>query len=91
MNYARQIRNQLEYLMTHVGIEIHSNPTDSIGIRKAICAGFFHHTAKFSGNGIYKTICHQKNVHIHPNSCLFGQMPRYVIYFELVLATKEYI
>jgi pre-mRNA-splicing factor ATP-dependent RNA helicase DHX16 len=91
MNRARQIRDQLEHLMKHIGIEIHSNPTDSIGIRKAICAGFFYHTAKFSGNGIYKTIYHQQSVHIHPDSCLFDQIPHYVIYFELVFTTKEYM
>ncbi|CAF0785958.1 unnamed protein product, partial [Didymodactylos carnosus] len=39
----------------------------------------------------YKTVRHQQSVLIHPNSCLFEQIPRYVIYFELVLTTKEYM
>jgi len=91
MNRARQVRDQLEVLMERVEIEIQSNPADTIGIRKSICSGFFYHTAKFSKNGMYKTVRHQQTVLIHPNSCLFDQIPRYVIYFELVLTTKEYM
>ena len=91
MNRARQVREQLEALMERVEIEIQSNPADSIGIRKSICAGSFYHTAKFSKNGMYKTVRHQQSVLIHPNSCLFDQIPRYVVYFELVLTTKEYM
>jgi pre-mRNA-splicing factor ATP-dependent RNA helicase DHX16 len=91
MNRARQVRDQLEVLMERVEIDIQSNPADTIGIRKSICAGFFYHTAKFSKNGMYKTVRHQQSVLIHPNSCLFDQIPRYVIYFELVLTTKEYM
>ncbi|CAF4952546.1 unnamed protein product [Rotaria sp. Silwood1] len=91
MNRARQVRDQLEALMERVEIEIQSNPADTIGIRKSICSGFFYHTAKFSKNGMYKTVRHQQSVLIHPNSCLFDQIPRYVIYFELVLTTKEYM
>ncbi|CAF1244026.1 unnamed protein product [Adineta steineri] len=91
MNRARQVRDQLEALMERVEIEIQSNPADTVGIRKSICAGFFYHTTKFSKNGMYKTVRHQQTVLIHPNSCLFDQIPRYVIYFELVLTTKEYM
>jgi hypothetical protein len=39
---ARQIRHQLEYLIKRVNMKIQSNPTDSIGIRKAfLCWIFF--------------------------------------------------
>lgn len=91
MEHARQIRDQLEHLIKHVGIEMHSNPTDSISIRKAICAGFFYHTAICVGNGIYKTLYHQRNLYMDLNSCLFDQMPSYVIYFEVISTTKEYM
>lgn len=92
MNHARQIRDQLEHLIKHIGIEIHSNPTDSISIRKAICAGFFYHTAISVGNGVYKIVHHQQNVHIDPDSYLFDQTPAsYIIYFELIHSTKEYM
>lgn len=91
MNRARQIRDQLEAMMDRVEIEIKSNPADTVGIRKAICAGFFYHAAVLSKTGAYKTVRHQQSVLIHPNSCLFEQIPRCVIYFELVFTTKEYM
>jgi pre-mRNA-splicing factor ATP-dependent RNA helicase DHX16 len=47
MNRARQIRHQLEYLIKRVNMKIQSNPTDSIGIRKAFCAGFFFSYSEF--------------------------------------------
>ncbi|CAF1033688.1 unnamed protein product [Didymodactylos carnosus] len=39
----------------------------------------------------YKTVRHQQSVLIHPNSCLVEHIPRYVIYYESVLTTKEYM
>jgi pre-mRNA-splicing factor ATP-dependent RNA helicase DHX16 len=64
---------------------------DTVAIRKAITAGFFYHTSKLSRTGNYKTTKHQQTVHIHPNSCLFESLPRWVIYHELVFTTKEYM
>ncbi len=52
---------------------------------------FFSHTAKLSENGIYKTIGHQQTVYLHPNSCLVKQVPSYVIYFELIRTSNEYM
>jgi len=30
-------------------------------------------------------------VHVHPNSCLFENQPKWVIYNELVFTTKEFM
>ena len=30
-------------------------------------------------------------MHIHPNSSLFQELPKWVVYFELVFTTKEYM
>lgn len=30
-------------------------------------------------------------MHMHPNSCFFEQLPKWVIYNELVFTTKEYM
>jgi pre-mRNA-splicing factor ATP-dependent RNA helicase DHX16 len=57
-----------------------------------VTAGFFYHTARLSKNaGQYKTVKHQQTVHIHPNSCLAEDKPRWIIYHELVFTTKEYM
>ena len=53
-------------------------------------AGFFYNTARLSKGG-YKTVKHQQAVHVHPNSCLFEETPRWVIYHELCFTSKEYM
>lgn len=88
---ARDIREQLCRLMEHVEIEINSNPLDSIGIRKCVTSGYFYHTARLSVAPNYKTIKYNQNVAIHPTSSLFDFQPKWVIYHELVLTSKEYM
>ncbi|EJW77797.1 hypothetical protein WUBG_11295, partial [Wuchereria bancrofti] len=34
---------------------------------------------------------HKHTVHIHPNSSLFEETPRWMIYFELVFTSKEFM
>ena len=92
MKRARDIREQLEGLMERVEIEMTSSPRETVNIRKAITAGFFYHTARLSKNaGTYKTVKHQQTVHVHPNSCLHEDRPRWLIYHELVFTTKEFM
>ena len=91
MKRARDIRDQLEALLERVEIEILSNPLDTQAIRKAVTAGYFYHTARLSKGGHYKTVKHNQTVMIHPNSALFEDLPRWVIYHELVFTTKEYM
>ncbi|XP_046842121.1 pre-mRNA-splicing factor ATP-dependent RNA helicase DHX16-like [Xenia sp. Carnegie-2017] len=91
MKRARDVRDQLEGLMERVEIEITSNPHDSSAIRKAYTAGFFYHTARLGKGGQYRTVKHQQTVMIHPNSSLFEDKPRWLIYHELVFTTKEFM
>ncbi|XP_068210643.1 pre-mRNA-splicing factor ATP-dependent RNA helicase DHX16 [Palaemon carinicauda] len=88
---ARDIRDQLEGLMERVEISLTSNPGDSINIRKAITCGYFYHIARFSKGGMYKTVKKSQTVLLHPQSCLVEDLPRWVLYHELVLTTKEYM
>ena len=89
MKRARDVRDQLEGLMERVEIDL-SSSEDVVAIRKAITAGYFYHAARLSKGG-YRTAKHQQVVHIHPNSSLFEDQPRWVIYFELVFTSKEYM
>ncbi|XP_055553943.1 pre-mRNA-splicing factor ATP-dependent RNA helicase DHX16, partial [Falco cherrug] len=57
---------------------------------QAVTAGFFYHTARLTRGG-YRTVKHQQTVFIHPNSSLFEEQPRWVIYHELVFTTKEFM
>ncbi|KAH9359801.1 hypothetical protein HPB48_015814 [Haemaphysalis longicornis] len=91
MKRARDIRDQLQGLMERVEVELLSSREDTVAIRKAITAGYFYHTARFSKGGHYKTVKHQQTVMMHPNSALFEELPRWVVYFELVFTTKEFM
>ena len=89
---ARDVRDQLEGLMERAEIEIKSSPTEFALIRKAILTGFFYHVARLAGGGgSYRTLKQHQPVSIHPNSSLFDEEPRWVLYHELVLTTKEYM
>ncbi|KAM3183001.1 putative pre-mRNA-splicing factor ATP-dependent RNA helicase mog-4 [Hymenolepis weldensis] len=90
MKRARDIRDQFVTLLERVEIKPTSNPGDHVGIRKALTAGFFYHTARFTGNG-YKTVKHQHTIHPHPNSALAEEQPRWVLYHELVFTTREFM
>lgn len=91
MKRARDIRDQLEGLLERVEIELTSSPGDLDAIKKAITAGFFHHSARLQKSGAYRTVKNPQTVHIHPSSGLAQVLPRWVIYHELVLTTKEYM
>ncbi|KAL9170487.1 hypothetical protein ABFS82_04G147700 [Erythranthe guttata] len=91
MKRARDIRDQLEGLLERVEIELTTNPNDLDPVKKAITAGFFPHSARLQNSGSYRTVKHPQTVHIHPSSGLAQLLPRWVIYHELVLTTKEYM
>ena len=91
MKRARDIRDQLEGLLERVEIELTSNPTDLEAVKKAITSGFFHHSARLQKFGCYQTVKNPQVVRAHPSSGLAELLPRWVIYHELVLTTKEYM
>ncbi|XP_039662084.1 pre-mRNA-splicing factor ATP-dependent RNA helicase DHX16 [Perca fluviatilis] len=90
MRRARDVRDQLEGLMDRIEVEVVSSQGDSLPIRKSVTAGYFYHTARLSKGG-YKTVKHQQTVYVHPNSSLFEEQPRWLIYHELVFTTKEFM
>lgn len=91
MKRARDIRDQLLGLVDRCEIELLSNPQDIDAIRKSITSGFFYHTASLQKNGSYRTVKNPQTVHIHPSSGLSEVMPRWLVYHELVLTTKEFM
>eukprot|EP00894_Picocystis_sp_ML_P000616 jgi/Pico_ML_1/51133/g2216.t1 len=91
MKRARDIRDQIVSLMERVEIEMTSNPLELENISKAITAGYFYHTAKLQKTGSYRTIKNPQTVYIHPSSGLAKTPPKWVVYFELVETSKEYM
>lgn len=92
INRARDVRTQLESLCERIGLEPSSNPTDHIAIRKALLSGFLPNAARLQRDGqSYRTLKNGLTVYIHPSSGLMEARPRFVVYSELVLTSKEYM
>jgi len=93
---CRDIRDQLVNMLSRVEIELdetseEQRATDDVAIRKSFTAGFFYHVARLDKTGCYKTIKHSQQVHMHPSSCLAQELPRWLLYHELVLTNKAFM
>jgi pre-mRNA-splicing factor ATP-dependent RNA helicase DHX16 len=91
MKRARDVREQLLGLLERTEIEMRSEAGNVDLLKKCVTAGFFYHTAKLQKNGAYRTVKNPQTVHIHPSSGLSKESPRWLVYFELVFTTKEYM
>lgn len=92
MQKASDIRDQLIELCERVEIEVNEEPCgDYTGIIKSFCSGYFFNAARLHTSGLYKTVKNSHSVHMHPSSVLFKEMPRWVVYNELVLTSKEFM
>ncbi len=88
---ARDVRNQLVRLAERVEVKL-SSSEDSVAIRKAIVAGYFFQAACLQKSGeAYRTVKHSQSIFIHPGSGLHKERPKWVIYHELVLTSKEFM
>lgn len=90
---ARDVRDQLAKLCDRVEVTVSTcGSTNLVPIQKAITAGFFPNAARLQrGGDSYRTVKNGQTVYLHPSSTLFEVNPRWVIYFELVLTSKEYM
>lgn len=92
---ARDVRDQLARLCDRVEVD----PNKTCGgqsniepIQKAITAGFFPHSARLQRDGqSYRAVKNGQVVYIHPSGVLMENQPKWVIYHELVLTSKEYM
>lgn len=91
MKRARDVREQLVGLMERAEIQLVSGITETVNIRKSITAGYFYHIARLSKGGNYKTAKQNQTTYIHPTSSLFEELPKWVLYHELVLTNKEFM
>ncbi|KGY15053.1 pre-mRNA-splicing factor ATP-dependent RNA helicase-like protein cdc28 [Paracoccidioides brasiliensis Pb03] len=90
---ARDVRDQLAKLCDRVEVTITSSGSSNlVPIQKAITAGFFPNAARLQrGGDSYRTVKNGQTVYLHPSSTLFEVNPKWVIYYELVLTSKEYM
>lgn len=89
---ARDVRDQLLALMDRVEIPLESSGGDWDAVRHAVAAGYFCNGAQLQRDGSYRALKGKATtVHIHPSSGLAEAAPRWVVYAELVLTSKEYM
>ncbi|KAK9375734.1 P-loop containing nucleoside triphosphate hydrolase protein [Lipomyces chichibuensis] len=92
---ARDVRDQLSRLCDRVGVKLSSAGTQENGvvnIQKSITSGFFVNTARLTRNGeSYRTVKTSQTVYIHPSSVLYKKKPKWILYHELVLTSKEFM
>merc|ERR1711939_37039 len=92
---ARDVRDQLARLCDRVEVDAGKTcggQSNMEPIQKAITAGFFPHSARLQRDGqSYRTVKNGQVVYIHPSSVLIENQPKWVIYHELVLTSKEYM
>ena len=93
LNRARDVRDQLAALCDRIEVEISScGQNDLAPIQKALCAGFFPNAARLQRDGqSYRTVKNGITTYIHPSSTLIEARPKWVIFSELVLTSKEYM
>ncbi|KAI4101866.1 MAG: hypothetical protein L6R37_004741 [Teloschistes peruensis] len=91
---ARDVRDQLAKLCDRVEVTIDSvGANDLVPIQKSLVAGFFPNAARLQkGGDSYRTVKNNGvTVHLHPSSVLFESRPRWVVFHELVLTSREYM
>ena len=96
LSRARDVREQLVGLCERVGVGVSScgGTADIVKIQKAITAGYFPNVARLRRDGQgYTTERSNVGARIHPSSVLMGQNPppKFVLYHELVLTSKEFL
>lgn len=95
---ADSVREQLKRIMVRVKVPL--NSTEFIeqdkgrqyydAIRKALTSGFFMQVAYLEQSGLYLTLKDNQKVQLHPSTVLQSK-PKWVIYNEFVLTSKNYI
>ena len=90
---ARDVRDQLAKLCDRVEVSLSSvGVNDLVPIQKSLTAGFFPNAARLQrGGDSYRTVKNGMTVYLHPSSTLFEVNPKWVLFYELVLTSREYM
>ncbi|KAH8611323.1 DEAD DEAH box helicase Helicase conserved C terminal domain [Trypanosoma vivax] len=89
---ARDTREQLSDMLRkrHPSIE-HHNDFALDEVRRAITAGYFFNAARRITDVAYATLAERREVYVHPSSCLRDSPPKYLLFNELQLTSREYM
>ncbi len=90
---ARDVRDQLAKLCDRVEVTISTvGANELVPIQKSLTAGFFPNAARLQrGGDSYRTVKNGMTVYLHPSSTLFEVNPKWIIFYELVMTSREYM
>lgn len=91
MRHAKEVRRQLQTIMTKHKYPVNSCGNDLDAIRKTLCCGYFKNVAKRDSGEGYKTLSKNETVYLHPSSSQFGKNPEYLLYHAIVMTSREYM
>lgn len=89
---VKDVVDQLKHIMKTHKYNITSTKDENV-IKRCICKSYFHQAAMLKNLKEYQNLRTGMPCHLHPTSALFnaGSLPKYIIYHELVMTTKEYM
>jgi len=91
---ALSIRQQLRNVMKRYKLPIESCNGNGRTVRQCITKGIFVNAARLHhiGVGVYRTLRDNHELHIHPTSVLYREVPpQWVVFNEVVKTNKEYM
>jgi pre-mRNA-splicing factor ATP-dependent RNA helicase DHX16 len=92
LSRARSVLDQMIALCDRIEVEVSSNPTDDVSIRKAVASGYFSNAARLQRDGrTYQTLKTKMTIQIHPSSVLRSiEPPKWILFHELVSTSSEF-
>lgn len=89
---VRDVVDQLKHIMKTHKYKISSTEDENV-IKRCICKSYFHQAAVLKNLKEYQNLRTGMPCHLHPTSALYnmGSLPKYIIYHELIMTTKEYM
>lgn len=90
---AREIRMQITDICQKQKMRNSTAGSDWDVIRKCICSGYFHQSARLRGVAEYANLRSGMTSAVHPTSALYGlgYLPEYVVYHQIMLTSKTYM
>ncbi|XP_043260879.1 probable ATP-dependent RNA helicase DHX35 isoform X1 [Colletes gigas] len=89
---ATEIRMQMHSMMKRLSIPLISCNGNVQQILKCITAGLFPKAAYLHYTGVYKTVRGNRDLYIHPTSCLYTlQQPQWLLFCEVLQTNKTYM
>lgn len=87
---AHELRQQLTKLCRNqIGMPLISCQGDVTVLRRCITSGFFPNAAYLHHSGVYRSCRGNRELHVHPTSCLYTlPQPQFIIFCELMSTSQ---